>query len=229
MKNLIQKPSFIAGVIALLVASVCFNGVLAYINNNLTNEVEKTRQAISVNQENKVEKSSDKDQLIKSLEEENKKLKESKNNQQDENTKNHQNSSSNITSTKSLVEDFIKNYEELSTQRPDYDKQIPKFKPLVTENLLKQLFPEVPQNQMAMTEDEINDHNIFNRSIDNISIFMNEEELQKEEPIAMAKVTITTHIENAKDRNNTKSKIMEIHLKKVDGQLKVDSFSTNFL
>ncbi|MDK6292882.1 hypothetical protein QP095_10380, partial [Aerococcus urinae] len=69
----------------------------------------------------------------------------------------------------------------------------------------------------------------YNRTVDNISVFLNEEELEKEEPVAMAKVTITTHIENAEDRNNTSSKIMEIHLKKVDGQLKVDSFSTNFL
>lgn len=228
MKNLIKKPSFIAGVIALLVASVCFNGVLAYINNNLTNELEKTRQAVSINRNNGDE-SSDKDKLIKSLEEENAKLKNDKNSQQNRNPDDKNKATSNVTSTKTLVEDFIKNYEELSTQRPDYDNQIPKFKPLVTDNLLKQLFPEVPQDQMAKTEDEINDHNIYNRTVDNISVFLNEEELEKEEPVAMAKVTITTHIENAEDRNNTSSKIMEIHLKKVDGQLKVDSFAINFL
>ena len=94
--------------------------------------------------------------------------------------------------------------------------------------MIKQLFPDgVVQNQMADKDDYTGLHT--HRSIENIAVFTNADQLGKDEGKALAKITIKTTVDGAEDRKNVSSKLVEFTLKKDSGQLKVDSFVTNYV
>lgn len=225
MKKLFKSEAFAPTVSAILVFSLVFNlwlGVKLIHAKHIIQAADSRITAIDTTKS--ASESTNKDDIIKSLEEENKKLKAD----QGENKKQEDTHRDEKTAASVTVEKFIKEYEQLVTERPDRENQIPRFKPLATEKMIKQLFPDgVVQNQMADKDDYTGLHT--HRSIENIAVFTNADQLGKDEGKALAKITIKTTVDGAEDRKNVSSKLVEFTLKKDSGQLKVDSFVTNYV